>query len=109
LRKSDLLLCSLAGGLAFLGLLATDAHLRRMASMDEIVSRAALVRTLQLTDLCLFTEARYARHLSQADLFSPFQDYPMSPEHFPAGSLTRPSRNIGLVNEKVDRETKKRN
>jgi len=55
---------------------------------------AEAVGALQLTDLCLFTEARYARHLSQSDLHSAFQDHPMSVEHFPAGSLTRPPKRM---------------
>jgi hypothetical protein len=42
---------------------------------------------LALTDLCLFTEARYTRHPSMADLHTPFQDHPLSLEHFPSGSL----------------------
>ncbi len=49
-----------------------------------------MVRELHLTDICLFTEARYTRHLSQADLHSAFQDLPTSFEHFPSGSLTLP-------------------
>ena len=102
MRKSDIFLLCLAASLTLFGLLFVDAHFRRQANMPLIDNRAALVRKLQLTDLCLFTEARYARHLSQADLHSPFQDYPMSPEHFPAGSLTRPPRNIRTKNEKVD-------
>jgi hypothetical protein len=102
LRKSDIFLLCLATGLVLSGLLFVDAHLRRQANMPLIESRAALVKKLQLTDLCLFTEARYARHLSQADLHSPFQDYPMSPEHFPAGSLTQPPRSIRTKHEKVD-------
>jgi len=53
-----------------------------------------VVRELQLTDLCLFTEARYTRHLSQADLFSPFQDHPMAFEHFPSGSLALPPEHM---------------
>lgn len=53
-------------------------------------SAAALVRTLGLTDLCLFTEARYTRHPSQADLFTAFQDHPAALEHFPSGSLLTP-------------------
>lgn len=61
-----------------------------------------MVRTLRLTDLCLFTEARYARHLSQADLHSAFQDYPMSVEHFPAGSLTRHPKRMAMNREKLD-------
>ncbi|UCG38952.1 MAG: hypothetical protein JSV00_01590 [bacterium] len=52
--------------------------------------RRQLVRDLGLTDLCLFTEARYTRHLSQADLHSAFQDHPMALEHFPSGSLVLP-------------------
>jgi hypothetical protein len=52
----------------------------------------SLVRKLQLTDLCLFTEARYTRHPSMADLHSAFQDHPLALEHFPSGSLTTPPR-----------------
>lgn len=49
-----------------------------------------IVRTLKLTDMALFTDARYTRHPSQADLFSPFQDYPRSIEHFPTGTIIPP-------------------
>jgi hypothetical protein len=92
----------LAISLVLFGLLFVDANLRRQENMPFIEGRAAMVRNLQLTDLCLFTEARYARHLSQADLHSPFQDYPMSAEHFPAGSLTQPPRSVRTIHEKVD-------
>jgi len=47
---------------------------------------------LALTDLALWTEARYTRHPSQADRFTPFQDFPGAPEHFPAGSIVAPPR-----------------
>lgn len=53
-------------------------------------SRRLIVKTLKLTDLSIWTEARYTRHPSQADLFSPFQDFPSSLEHFPAGSIIAP-------------------
>jgi hypothetical protein len=56
--------------------------------------RAQIVHDLQLTDLCLFTEARYTRHLSQADGFAPFQDHPMAFEHFPSGSLVKPPEHL---------------
>jgi len=61
-----------------------------------------MVERLQLTDLCLFTEARYTRHLSQADLHTPFQDSPMSVEHFPAGSLAGPPKRLRELHDKVD-------
>jgi hypothetical protein len=92
----------LAISLVLFGLLFVDARFRQQANMRLIDGRSVLVRNLQLTDLCLFTEARYARHLSQADLHSPFQDYPMSAEHFPAGSLTQPPRRIRTIHDKVD-------
>ena len=49
-----------------------------------------LAEQLGLTDLALFTEARYGRHRSLADLHSAFQDAPMAMEHFPSGSLVAP-------------------
>ena len=61
---------------------------RHYPAMQQLVSR------LELTDLALWTEARYTRHPSQADLFSPFQDFPSSLEHFPAGSSVGPVRPV---------------
>ena len=57
----------------------------------ELPARRQLVRTLLLTDLSLWTEARYTRHPAMADLFSPYQDNPAAFEHFPAGSMMSPS------------------
>ncbi|MHB8846227.1 MAG: hypothetical protein ACYC7L_15955 [Nitrospirota bacterium] len=62
------------------------------AKREMLAMTAELAARLELTDLCLFTEARYTRHPSQADLHSPFQDHPMSLEHFPSGSLISPRR-----------------
>jgi len=58
---------------------------------NDLPARRQLVSSLSLTDLSLWTEARYTRHPSMADLFSPFQDNPAAFEHFPAGSLMSPS------------------
>jgi len=55
-----------------------------------LARNASLVRRLALTDLCLCTEANYTRHLSMADLSAPFQDSPLSLEHFPSGALVEP-------------------
>ncbi|RMG70480.1 MAG: hypothetical protein D6710_07250 [Nitrospirae bacterium] len=59
----------------------SEAELRMLKSLSA---------QLCLTDLSVWTEARYTRHPSQADWFSPFQDFPCSVEHFPAGSLISP-------------------
>lgn len=60
------------------------------AEQELLPARQQLVRTLNLTDFALWSEARYTRHPSQADWFAPFQDFPSSFEHFPAGSLMGP-------------------
>lgn len=78
----------LMGGLAFgLALAALHAALAAPAERARLGRSAELVRALGLTDLALFTEARYTRHPSMADLHTPFQDNPMSFEHFPSGTF----------------------
>ena len=53
-----------------------------------------LVQVFELTDLSIWTGARYTRHLSQADVFSAFQDSMGALEHFPAGVLAAPPASI---------------
>jgi hypothetical protein len=91
MRPSSFVFLAL-GGLfaAFLGCLV-DAQLPRT---EEIGATRALARRLDLTDLALFTEARYTRHPSQADLHSAFQDHPLALEHFPSGSLIVPNHEL---------------
>jgi len=96
---------------ALLGALLVQSRVvsRRAAAVD-VPARRAVVERLGLTDLSLWTEARYARHPSQADLFSAFQDAPSSLEHFPAGSVVvapcgvqgmqpRPSSVVGIAGQ----------
>jgi hypothetical protein len=52
----------------------------------------AQLKGLQLTDLCLSTEARYTRHPAISDRNAPFQDHPAALEHFPSGSIILPFR-----------------
>lgn len=69
---------------------ALVAHAAAVAAdpgAKQIAAKRAVAARLGLTDLAVWTEARYTRHPSQADLFSPFQDLPSSLEHFPAGSV----------------------
>jgi hypothetical protein len=61
-----------------------------------------LAENLTLTDPCLFNEARYTRHPSQADLHAPFQDHPAALEHFPNGSLVRPPRRLETPHGQMD-------
>ena len=76
---------AIMGGLLFLHPLLIEEN--RQISLK---ANRQMVKVLRLTDLCLFTEARYTRHPSQADLHSAFQDHPVALEHFPSGSLLLP-------------------
>lgn len=88
MRKSDWALIFLATLATLFALTFIDAGVRQRLAAEP--PGRELVRELGLTDLCLFTEARYTRHLSQADWHTPFQDHPAALEHFPSGSLASP-------------------
>jgi hypothetical protein len=92
MRKSTLFFASVAMGVILLGTLMLHSHRALIQSEKMLVANGNLVKSLRLTDLCLFTEARYTRHPAVADLHSPFQDHPMALDHFPSGSLVTPPR-----------------
>ena len=73
-----------------LACLVTVGHFTtgRMAPVQR--DNRQLVKVFELTDLSIWTGARYTRHLSQADVFSAFQDSMGALEHFPAGVLASP-------------------
>lgn len=71
-------------------LLAMALHALLGGRREELAARAKVAADLRLTDLCLFTEARYTRHPAMADLHAPFQDHPTGLEHFPSGALVPP-------------------
>ena len=89
-RRSTRALAFLASIVSLFLLTFADAAWLRNRRAPGARSQAALAKRLGLTDLCLFTEARYTRHLSQADRHSAFQEYPGAFEHFPSGSLVPP-------------------
>ncbi len=93
-RKSGFALTALATGSGLLVAVFLHAAIGRRTMITQQGERATLVRQLGLSDLALFTEARYTRHPSQADLFSAFQDHPVSLDHFPTGSLIGPPKNF---------------
>jgi hypothetical protein len=89
-RRSDRYLLLTGTLIVLMGLAFLHASLRRSGDGSALRQKGQLVRRLGLTDLCLFTDARYCRHPSMADRNTAFQDYPMSFEHFPSGSLLIP-------------------
>jgi hypothetical protein len=80
--------------LFLLVVLAVHAHYGAQAAVPALDGTARLVGSLELTDLCLFTEASYTRNLAMTDLTTPFQDSPFVFEHFPSGALVDPPEQI---------------
>jgi hypothetical protein len=90
MRRSTIFFWTIGVLVLLLAAAWSHAGYARSNSEETLRRTAELAGRLELTDLCLFTEARYTRHPSQADLHSSFQDHPMSLEHFPSGSLISP-------------------
>jgi hypothetical protein len=102
MRKSNIFLFAMLINLCLFSLMFVHASYMEKADRPLLKARGKIVKRLGLTDLCLYTEANYTRHLSQADLHTPFQDYPMSLEHFPSGSILPPPEVIKRINGKLD-------
>jgi len=64
-----------------------QAHKSRQSSIR-------LVKELGLSDLALFTEASYMRHLTLSDRHTAFKEHPVALEHFPTGSFAGPPRHL---------------
>jgi hypothetical protein len=90
MRPSTRFLAFLAAAAALFLAAFAHAAAEQARRAPEVEARAAIVRALGLSDLCLFTEARYTRHPALADRFTPFQDHPGALEHFPSGSIMAP-------------------
>lgn len=92
MRKSTLFILITTVNLMLFTLLMVHARPVPGRMETDLRPCSTLVRDLHLSDLCLFTEARYTRNPAMADLHSPFQDHPLALEHFPSGSLVTPPR-----------------
>ncbi len=95
-RPSTLAFGFVALGAIALGLTFVDAAGLARTRAPARAETAQLAGKLGLTDLALFTEARYTRHPTQADLHAAFQDHPLAFEHFPTGSLVSTPRHEPL-------------
>lgn len=103
MRKSTLYLAVLTTCVSVLILILT-VHPLWMRDAFRLTQKKnrQMVRSLQLTDLCLFTDARYTRHLTQADRFAAFQDHPGALDPFPSGSMVRPPDTLSRPPGEVD-------
>ena len=90
MRKSSVFMAFTAGSVVCLALLFAHGATERRGLAPVLNGKRALVERLGLTDLCLFTDARYTRNPAMADRSSPFQDNPLSLDYFPSGSILPP-------------------
>ena len=90
MRKSSLFIAFTTGSVVCLALLFVHGAAERRDQAPVINEKRSIVERLGLTDLCLFTDARYTRNPAMADRSAPFQDNPMSLDYFPSGSVLAP-------------------
>jgi hypothetical protein len=102
MRKSTFFSLFILFNLFLLALVFVHSSFRQKADRIKLEEMMEMTRRLELTDLCLFTEANYTRHVTQADLHTPFQDGPFSLDHFPSGAMVPPPEAIKRMNEKLD-------
>lgn len=102
MRKSNFFLLYLSLNFLILLCLAVHSFFRTTYADEFLKENNQLVKKLELTDLCIFTEASYTRHLSQADINTPFQDNPTGLEHFPSGSFLLPPQVLKKPHGKIN-------
>lgn len=102
MRKSTSYLIFVATSACLLCLVFVHAALTREAATAILNEKSELVGRYELTDLCLFTDARYARHPAMADMNSAFQDMPMAFEHFPSGSVMLPPSHLKRLSGRLN-------
>jgi hypothetical protein len=101
-RKSDGFGLFIGIGMLLLAAILLQAHFVAQADLPGLLQKAAVVKNLGLTDLCVSTEARYTRHLSQADWHAAFQSHPLALDHFPSGSVLGPPKTLKKSHDPVD-------
>ncbi len=87
IRKANAFLLFSLFNLAVLALLFTHGATERQRQGPVLLAKKEMVETIGLTDICLFTDARYTRNPAMADRSSAFQDNPLALDYFPSGSI----------------------
>jgi hypothetical protein len=100
-RKSDGFLLFIGSGILILAAILIQAHFVTQADLPLLRQKADVAKNLGLTDLCLSTEARYTRHLSQADWHAAFQSHPLGLDLFPSGSALGPPETLKNPHDQV--------
>lgn len=78
-------------GLCLLSALEYRHYCRLVYGTEHQVKlRCGFQKAVGLPNLAVTSAARYLRHYSITDLSTPFQDYPASLDHFPAGFAFAP-------------------
>ena len=91
----------IGGGVLLLAAILIQAYFVTRADLPLLRQKAEVVKSLGLTDLCLSTEARYTRHLSQADWHAAFQSHPLALDHFPTGSILGPPETLTKPHDQI--------
>jgi hypothetical protein len=85
MRYSNIVFITFLLSVLLLGGMFWHSQNRLKKFQPHILIRQSITRKIGLPDLAITTAARYLRHYSLTDINTPFQDYPGSLDHFPAG------------------------
>ena len=85
MRYSSWLVIVMAVFCLWSGLEYRHFHKRLFETEEPLKLRRQFQKAVGLPNLAITSAARYLRHYSITDLATPFQDYPASLDHFPAG------------------------
>jgi hypothetical protein len=89
-RKSSAFFLFTAFSIVSLTMLFIHGAIEKHRQTPVLLEKKKMVELFGLTDLCLFTDARYTRNPAMADRSTPFQDNPLSLDYFPSGSILPP-------------------
>jgi len=90
MRHSSLFAIVFVGFCLLGGLEYFHSQKRQLEVAQALPIRGQFQKVIGLPNLAVTSAARYLRHYSIADLTTPFQDYPTSLDHFPAGFVFTP-------------------
>lgn len=105
IRKSNAFIILTVFNMVIFTLLLIHGAIERRHQRPVLLDKKKIVEEIGLTDLCLFTDARYTRNPAVADRSTPFQDNPLSLDYFPSGSLLPPPPH--LSSHEPDRKAEK--
>lgn len=102
--KSKIYFKTIISSILILCITIVYLYTNKTITKKQIEEKNILVKSIQLPDLAISTEAMYIRHRSLSDIFSLFKDSPSLLEYFPTSFVYNFSANINNYPSKIKYE-----